>query len=92
MLNKTYVLTHISLASFLWEIGKQCRSRSDAAERGVSSGSPLFAYRILYQDLKIAMKHTTQTPLKRKWTRQFGINGLKHLKGVAQIGSRSDVT
>ena len=28
-------LTHISLASFLWDIGKQCRLRSDAALRGV---------------------------------------------------------
>ena len=31
------VLTHIR------DIGKQCRPRSDAAERGVSSGSTLFA-------------------------------------------------
>ena len=28
-------LTHISLASHFWDIGKQCRPRSDAAERGV---------------------------------------------------------
>ena len=28
-------LTHISLASFLWDVGKSCRSRPDAAERGV---------------------------------------------------------
>ena len=28
-------LTHISLASFLWDISKQCRPRSDAAECGV---------------------------------------------------------
>ena len=27
-------LTHISLASFLWDIGKQCRPRSDAAKPG----------------------------------------------------------
>ena len=26
------LLTHISLASFLWDIGKQCRPRSDAVE------------------------------------------------------------
>ena len=25
-------LTHISLASFLWDIGKQCRPRSDATK------------------------------------------------------------
>ena len=28
-------LTHISLASFLWDIGKQCGPRSDAPERWV---------------------------------------------------------
>ena len=28
-------LTHISLASHFWDIGKQCRPRSDATERGV---------------------------------------------------------
>ena len=34
--NERYIpLTHISLASFLWDIGKQCRPRSDATERGV---------------------------------------------------------
>ena len=32
-------LIHISLVSFLWEIGKQCRPRS---------GSPLFDYRMVY--------------------------------------------
>ena len=41
-------LTHISLASFLWDTGKQCTNRSDAAESGVLSGSPLFANRTLY--------------------------------------------
>ena len=39
------VLTHISLASHKKDIGKQCRPRSDAAERGVWSGSTLFALR-----------------------------------------------
>ena len=28
-------ITHISLTSFLWDIGKQNRPRSDAAKRGV---------------------------------------------------------
>ena len=27
--------TYLSLASFLWKIGKQCRPRSDPAERGI---------------------------------------------------------
>ena len=40
-------LTHVRLASFLWDFSKQCKPRSDAAERGVWSGYPPFAYRIL---------------------------------------------
>ena len=39
-------LTHLSQASFLWGIDRQCRTRSDAAKRGVWSGSVLFAYRM----------------------------------------------
>ena len=35
----------------LWEIGKQCRTRSDATERGVKSGSALLAYIIYIQNL-----------------------------------------
>ena len=42
-------LTHISLASHLWGIGKQCRPRSDTAERGVWSGSSLFASMNFYR-------------------------------------------
>ena len=38
-------LTHLSLASFLWDIGKQHSPRCDAAERGVPSGVILFAQR-----------------------------------------------
>ena len=36
-------LTHYSLEAPKRVIGKQCRPRSDAAERGILSGSPLFA-------------------------------------------------
>ena len=36
-------LTHISLASFLLDIGKQNSPRFNAAERGVPSGGILFA-------------------------------------------------
>ena len=39
------ILTHLSLASLLWDIGKQHSPRCDAAERGVPSGAILFAYR-----------------------------------------------
>ena len=38
-----YVLSHLRLASFLWDIGKQYSPRCDAAERGVPSGANLFA-------------------------------------------------
>ena len=31
----TMALSHLSIASFLWVIGKQCRPRSDATESGV---------------------------------------------------------
>ena len=36
-------LTRLSLASLLWDIGKQNSPRCDAAERGVPSGAILFA-------------------------------------------------
>ena len=36
-------LTHISLASFLWDIGKQYSPRCDASQCGVTSGAILFA-------------------------------------------------
>ena len=36
-------LTHISLVSLKMDIDKQCRPTKDAAERGVWSGSTLFA-------------------------------------------------
>ena len=39
------VLTHLSLASFSWDIGKQNSPSCDAANRGVPSGAFLFAYR-----------------------------------------------
>ena len=46
------ILTHLSLASFMWDIGKQNSPRCDAAERGVPSGAILFAYRIFIEKLK----------------------------------------
>ena len=33
-------LTHISLVSFLWDIGKQCRPRSDATSVASDQGLP----------------------------------------------------
>ena len=42
-------LTHISLASFLWDIGKENSPRWDAAKRGVPSGAILFAEKIFIE-------------------------------------------
>ena len=44
-------LTHLRLASLLWDIGKQHSPRCDAAERGVPSGAILFAKRIFIKNL-----------------------------------------
>ena len=41
--------THISLVSFLWDIGKQNSPRCDAAKRGVPSGDILFDYMIFIE-------------------------------------------
>ena len=40
-----FLLTHLSLASLLWDIGKHNSPRCDAAERGIPSGAILFAKR-----------------------------------------------
>ena len=60
-----WCLTHISLASHLWEICKQCRPRSDAAERGVWSGSTLFAHRNFYQKYDKNEKSTPDNPKRQ---------------------------
>ena len=41
--NLSNYLTRLSLSSLLWDIGKQNSPRCDAAERGVPSGTILFA-------------------------------------------------
>ena len=57
-------LTHLSLASHKKDIGKQCKPRSDAAERGVWSGSTLFALNSeIPTKQNIIMIKTNQTPL-----------------------------
>ena len=59
-------LTHIILAVFLCDIGKQCRPRSDAAKRGVLSGYPLFLTECTRKIL-IGLKHASQQPLNSKY-------------------------
>ena len=48
------VLTHLSLASLLWDIGKQNSPRCDATEPGVPSGAILFQQRnFIKKEIKI---------------------------------------
>ena len=51
LISQLVVNPFLSLAFFLWDIGKQWRPRPDAALCGAWSGSPLFAFRIAYQNL-----------------------------------------
>ena len=46
-------LTHISLTSILWDIGKQYSLRCDAAKRAVPSGAILLAKRIFIKYMTI---------------------------------------
>ena len=70
-------ITHISLATLVWDLGKQCRPRSDAAERSV--------YTVCFQEflfeMKLKWKSTPDTPKIR--------NGLVQLirmeKSIRQI-------
>ena len=55
-------LTHISLASFLWDIGKQNRPRCDATKHGVPSENILFADKIFIEKKK--KKTTPEAPTK----------------------------
>ena len=58
---RTSMLTHLYLVSHKRDIGKQCRSRSDAAERGVWLESTLFAL-----NTRVSLKPDTN---KKKLTR-----------------------
>ena len=71
------------LASELQDLSKQCRPWSDATERGIWSGSTLFAYRNFYLKWNQNEK-VHQTPLKLEMditnllekTRPLGMNRL----------------
>ena len=45
------ILTHLNMASFLWDIGKQNSPRCDAAKHSVSSRAILFAQRNFIEKL-----------------------------------------
>ena len=75
---QTFVnLTHISLASFLWDIGKQYRPRSDATEwvlRCRRMGHLIRVHCLLIVcSIKIGtkMKNAIKKPLKLKWVVQL---------------------
>ena len=51
------ILTHINLASFLWDIGKMNSPRCDAAKCGVTSGTILFAILIIIEKLHKKVKN-----------------------------------
>ena len=55
------LLTHISLASFSWDIGKQNIPRCDAAKHGVPSGVTLFAFGISLKN-EVKKKNTPDSP------------------------------
>ena len=60
-------LTHISLASHLWDIGKQFSPRCDGANRGVPSAANLFAQRSFIKKIEIEiLKHTSPDVPKNK--------------------------
>ena len=50
------ILIHLSLASLLWDIGKQNSPRCDAAERGVPSGAILLLHREISSKNEIKKK------------------------------------
>ena len=60
-----WLLTHISLASFKWDIDKQNSTRCDAAKRGVPSEAILFAL-LNFIEKWIKNEKLLPKPLKRK--------------------------
>ena len=54
--------------SHKWDLGKQCRPRSEAAECCISSGSTLFAYGIFFNPYKPSrLFHPYMDRVKRIW-------------------------
>ena len=51
------ILTKISLASFLWDKGKQNSPRCDAEDCGVPSGAILFALKNFFIENELKMKN-----------------------------------
>ena len=68
-------LTHISLAFFLWDIGRQTRRRRMWHPIRVSTAC-------LQNAMK--MKNTTKQPLKWKWTGPINKSGKFHLASIVK--------
>ena len=67
-------------SSLLWDIGKQCRNRSDTAIHVVWSGSPLFVYSTLHENVnKNEKTNNSQQPLKQKRICPIDKSGKSHL-------------
>ena len=81
---KISILTYndLSLASFLWEIGKQCRHRPNAAERGIWSASPLFAYIMVYWNLNRNEKYHPQPKTRNEVVQSISVGNSIALNGL----------
>ena len=79
-MNQNICLSHITIGSFLWDIGKQCRPRSDLAECGVWSGASLFAQIVFRLNLNKNEKYHQTPPWNGNGLVQmmisFGLNAL----------------
>ena len=69
----------------MWDIGKQWRPRPDAAECGIWSRSPLFAYRIFHQNLnKNENYHPAILKMEMDWSNWYTVGNSIWHKWVEQ--------
>ena len=74
-------VTHLCLASLLWDKGKQNSPRCDTAERGVQSGAILFAKRIFIKNSYENIKSVLMTQKNESGLTQMIMMG----KSICQI-------
>ena len=78
-----FSLTYLSLVSILWDIGKQCKPRSDAAKAASDQVLNCMLTEVHFK-LWMKLKNITQQPYNLKltrpidkdWKKRNGINGL----------------
>ena len=77
-LQKVCCLTHISLASFLWDIAKS--AKPDQTRQNVASDQDLHCLltEVPFKILNNNKKNTTQHPYNWKWTRLIDKDGKIH--------------